>query len=212
MTLHPRRRSWFGQWPTIVWLAVAWMLLWGEISWGNLVGGLVLGAGVTAVFALPAVGFHIRVRPISLSWLALRFLGDLVRASFQVAWQALDPRFEPHGAVVGVRLRNPADLYLTISAELSTLVPGSLVVEAHRLTGMLYLHVLDLESYGGEDKVRADVLALEERVLYALASDEELVNAGLPLGPWWRPAGRAQAEATRPPTQRTRGTRQGGAA
>ena len=41
-------------------------------------------------------------------------------------------------------------------------------------------------------------LALEERVLYALASDEELENAGLPVGPWWGPAARAQATATRP--------------
>lgn len=202
MTLHPRRRSWFGQWPTVLWLTVAWTMLWGEVTWANVAGGLVLGGLVTLVFPLPAIGFHVRVRPASLLWLVAHFLWDLTRASFQVAFQALDLRRVPRGAVIGVRLRNPADLYLTVTAELSTLVPGSIVVEAHRLTGMLYLHVLDLESYGGEEKVRSDVLALEERVLYALASDEELINAGLPVGPWWGRAARAQATATRPPIAR----------
>lgn len=202
MTLHPRRRAWFGQWPTILWLTVAWTMLWGDLTWANILGGLALGVVVTLVFPLPAIGFHVRVRPVSLLWLVAHFLWDLVRASFQVAFQALHVTRVPRGAVIGVRLRNPADLYLTVTAELSTLVPGSLVVEAHRLTGMLYLHVLDLEAYGGEEKVRADVLALEERVLYALASDEELENAGLPVGPWWGPAARAQATATRPPVVR----------
>src|SRR5690606_17709743 len=99
--------------------------------------------------------------------------------SVHVAALALDLRRTPRGAVVGVQLRNHSDLYLTITAELSTLTPGSLVVEAHRLTGMIYLHVLDLDSYGGAEKVRADTLALEERVLRALATDAELEEAGI---------------------------------
>jgi multicomponent Na+:H+ antiporter subunit E len=68
---------------------------------------------------------------------------------------------------------------MTITAELSSLVPGSLVIEAHRLTGMLYLHVLDLDAAGGADKVRQDTLDLEARVLRAFASNEELQAAGL---------------------------------
>lgn len=60
-----------------------------------------------------------------------------------------------------------------------SLVPGSLVVEAHRLTGMLYLHVLDLDRSGGVEAVRADVLAQEERLLRALASPQEQAAAGM---------------------------------
>ena len=58
-------------------------------------------------------------------------------------------------------------------------MPGSLVVEAHRLTGMLYLHVLDVRQSGGIEAARQAVLDQEERVLRAFASDEELVAAGL---------------------------------
>lgn len=189
MSLHPRRRGLLAQWPTIVWLTVVWCFLWGEVTWANVLGGLVIAVVVTTVFPLPAMGIKIRMRPWHLLRLAWYFLSSLTVASFQVAWQALNPRFEPRGAVVGVRMRNPADLYLTVTAELSTLVPGTLVVEAQRITGMIYLHVLDLAASGGEDRVRADVLELEEHVLRALASDEELRRAGLDV-----PGRRGRAE------------------
>lgn len=179
MTLHRRRRKVLAQWPTLLWLALVWILLWGDFSWANLLGGLVVAFIVTLLFPLPALGIRLKVRPMHFMKLVLYFVYDLSVASAQVSWQALNFTRVPRGAVIGVKLRNPADLYLTITAELSTLVPGSLVVEAHRLTGMLYLHVLDLDSYGGREKVRHDVLALEERVLRALASDEDLILAGL---------------------------------
>ncbi len=184
MSLHVRRRTTWRerlrhQWSAIVWLALVWVLLWGSLTWGNVLAGLLVGVLVVVLLPLPALPFHGHVRPLRVVALLARFGLDLFVASFQVAWQALRPGRQPRGAVVGVRLRNPSDVYLTVTAELSSLVPGSLVVEVHRLTGMLYLHVLDLEAYGGADKVRRDVLDLEARVLRALASDAELEAAGL---------------------------------
>lgn len=187
MSLHRRSGSRYRrvatrlrhQWLAVCWLALVWVLLWGDLSWGNVLGGLVVGLVVVVVLPLPSFDVHGRVRPLRVVVLAGRFVVDLVVASFQVAWFAVRSGREPRGAVVGVRLRNASDIYLTVTAELSSLVPGSLVMEVHRLTGMLYLHVLDLEWYGGADKVRADVLALEARVLRALASDAELDAAGL---------------------------------
>ncbi len=198
MNPHARRRALVTQWPTILWLTAVWTFLWGEITWANVLGGLAVGIVVTLVFPLPAMGLPIRIRPWHLLRLAGFFLGSLVVASFQVAWQALSPRTQVHGAVVGVRLRNPADLYLTVTAELSTLVPGTLVVEAQRITGMIYLHVLDLAASGGEEKVRQDVLDLEEHVLHALASDEELERAGLDVPRRWSVRRPARAAAPAP--------------
>lgn len=167
------------QWRTLLALTAIWVLLWGDLSWANVVAGFVIAVTLVAVLRLPVVSTHGTVRPWPLLVLAWRFAADLVVASFQVALQALRVGWEPRGAVVGVRLRNPSDAYLTITAELSSLVPGSVVVEAHRLTGMLYLHVLDLESAGGAEQVRRHTLDLEARVLRAFASTEELVTAGL---------------------------------
>ena len=179
MSLHPRRRRPQVQWASVALLTVVWVLLWGDISIANVLGGLAVSLLVTMLLSLPAVDFHGKVRPAAVVYLFVRFIVDLARASVHVALLALDLRTVPRGAVVGVQLRNHSDLYLTITAELSTLTPGSLVIEAHRLTGMIYLHVLDIDAYGGPERVREDTLALEERVLRAFASDHELEEAGL---------------------------------
>jgi multicomponent Na+:H+ antiporter subunit E len=189
VSLHPRRRARVG-WGTIVWLAVVWVLLWGDLSIGNVLTGLALAVLVTFGLRMQPIDFHGRVRPGRLVVLVARFVADLVRASFEVAAIALRPRYTPRGAVIGVQLRGHSDLYLTMTAELCSLVPGSLVVEAHRLTGMLYLHVLDVRQAGGVEAARAAVLAQEERVLRAFASDDELAAAGLSVGRTVRGVGR----------------------
>lgn len=168
-------------WLMVTWLTVVWVLLWGDLSVGNLIAGLSAALLVTTLLPLPPIEFRGRIRPLGVARLVVRFGIDLVRASVQVALLALSPSRTPRGAVIRVRLRSESDLYLTLTAELTTLVPGSLVVEAHRQTGMLYLHVLDVDVLGGIEKIRADTLAVEERVLRALGSDSELQSAGLPV-------------------------------
>jgi multicomponent Na+:H+ antiporter subunit E len=170
-------------WPSVLWVTVLWVLLWGDLSPGNVIAGLLIGILVPALLPLPAVPYHGRVRPAKILTLAGHFIRDLWTASFQVAFLALNPKHKPHSAVIGVQLRGSSDLYLATTAELSTLIPGSVVVEALRRNGMVYLHVLDLEAMGGPDQVRRTVLSVEERVLRALASDAELDQAGLEGAP-----------------------------
>ena len=179
MSLHPRRHRWRTQWATVVWLTVVWVFLWGDLSVGNVLSGAVIALAVTTGLRMAPIDFHGRFRPLGFLRLFARFAVDLVKASFEVSLIALRPRYVPHGAVIGVQLRSHSDLYLTLTAELSSLVPGSLVVEAHRLTGMLYLHVLDVRQSGGIEAARQSVLDQEERVMRAFASDEELAAAGL---------------------------------
>ncbi|HEY0215479.1 MAG TPA: Na+/H+ antiporter subunit E [Cellulomonas sp.] len=179
MSLHPRRRSLAVQWPTMLWLVVVWVLLWGDLSVGNVLAGAVVAVAVTGALRMTPIEFHGRLHPWGLVVLVARFAWDLVRASIEVSAVALRPRHTPHGAVIGVQLRSHSDLYLTMTAELCSLVPGSLVVEAHRLTGMLYLHVLDVAQSGGVEQARQVVLDQEERVLRAFASDSEMRQAGL---------------------------------
>jgi multicomponent Na+:H+ antiporter subunit E len=187
MSLHRRRGPLAGgwlnrlvaQWRTVVWLTIVWIMLWGDLSLANVIAGVLIAALLITFMPLPSIATSGTVRPWPLLVLVSRFVADLVVASFQVSMQAFRVRHTPHGAVVGVKLRNPSDIYMTITSELSSLVPGSLVIEAHRLTGMVYLHVLDLDAAGGADKVRQDTLDLEARVLRAFASNDELKAAGL---------------------------------
>lgn len=183
MSLHPRRRALRIRVWTALWLAVAWALLWGNFAIGTLVVGLLVGLAVVAVAPMPPIEFHGRVRPLPLLGLLARFAVDLTVASVQVAVQALDPRRSPRSAVLAVPLRSHSDLYLTLTAVLASLVPGSVIVEAHRTSGTLYVHVLDVDSAGGVESARAHVLELEERILRALASDAELAEAGLARRP-----------------------------
>ena len=112
-------------WWEVAWLTAVWVLLWGDLSVGNVLAGAVIGVAVCAGLRMAPLQFHGRVRPLGLARLVGRFVVDLVRASFEVAAIALRPGYTPRGAVIGVRLRSQSDLYLTLTAELCSLVPGS---------------------------------------------------------------------------------------
>jgi len=176
----PRRRV---PWRTIAWLTLVWVLLWGDFSPATTLVGLIVGFGLTAVFPLPSIRFKGQFHASSALFLVWRFAIDLVVASVQVALLALSPSRHPRGAVIRVELLSHSDLYLTFTAQLTTLVPGSLVVEANRQAGVLYLHLLDVDTLGGIEKVRADTLEVEARILRSFASDQELEAAGLARHP-----------------------------
>lgn len=175
----PRRRRRFVPYPSIVvWLTVIWVMMWSDVTLANVVGGLIVAVVVTTVLPLPPVPFKARIHPIGFVVLVARFARDVVVASFQVAVIALRQR-HPRGAVIRVRLRSHSDVILTATAELCSLVPGSIVVEAHRRTGTLYLHILDVDMSGGLEAAHQAVLDQEVRVLRAIASREELEACGL---------------------------------
>jgi len=169
---HPASARWRSLQPaTVVWLTLVWVVLWGDLSAITLVGGVLVAVAVTLVFPLPPLGMSLRIRPHRLGWLAVRFLGDVVVASLQVAWTTLQFRRLPRNAVIEVDLRTHSDLVLTVVAEMVSLVPGSLVVEARRSTHTLFLHVLDARDKAGVDRMRHQVHALERRVELALGTE-----------------------------------------
>ncbi|MEO5744686.1 MAG: Na+/H+ antiporter subunit E [Terracoccus sp.] len=171
----PRGRRRQFQPRAVVAIAVVWMLLWDQLSWGNLLNGLLVGLLVTLAFPLPSIHYAGSLRPLRYAMLIGRFLFDLVLSSWQVMRLALGPR-TPQNAVIGVRLRSRSDFYLTVTAELVTLVPGSVVIEARRSTSMLYLHLIDVGRTGAIEAQRRNVLEVEERVVKALGSRAEIAD------------------------------------
>ncbi|OFE14763.1 Na+/H+ antiporter subunit E [Humibacillus sp. DSM 29435] len=157
----------------VVAIATVWMLLWDQLSWGNLVNGLLVGLFVTLAFPLPSIQYAGSFRPLRYAMLIGRFLFDLALSSWQVLRLALGAR-TPQNAVIGVQLRSRSDFYLTITAELVTLVPGSVVIEARRSSSMLYLHLIDVGRPGAIEAQRRNVLEVEERVIRALGSRAEI--------------------------------------
>jgi multicomponent Na+:H+ antiporter subunit E len=168
----PRRTRSF-QPRAIATIALAWVLMWDRVTWGNVVDGILVGLFVTYAFPLPSIEFTGRLRPHRVAWLIVRFFGDLVAATWQVTRLAFARRM-PRNAVIGVQLRTRSDFYLTLVAELIALVPGSVVVDARRSTAILYLHLIDVEHEGAIDAQRRRVLEVEERVVRAFGSREEI--------------------------------------
>lgn len=164
-------------------LVLVWVLLWGTFSWANLLAGLVVATLVLIFFPLPPVTFAGRIRPLALARFLLRFLADLVVASAQVTWLAFRFGHQPGSAIIAVPLRVHSDLNLTLVAEAVSLIPGSLVVEADRDTGTLYVHVLGVSSLADVISGRRHVLELEARLVRAIGSAAELRRLDAPAGP-----------------------------
>ncbi|MEV4726321.1 Na+/H+ antiporter subunit E [Micromonospora humida] len=156
------------------WLVLVWNLLWGNFSPANLLAGLLVGGAVLVFFPLPPVSFGGRLRLRALLRLAGVFVVELVSASIHVAAIAVRPGFRPRGAIIGVRLRVRTDLNLALTAELLSLVPGTLIVEVDRDAGVLYVHVLDVRSPADLTGSRDRILAVEERIVRAIGSAAEL--------------------------------------
>ncbi len=165
----PQRRK-AVQLPVVLWLTVVWVAMWGDLSTANVLSGVALGTLVLLVFPLPRLPLHVRVRPLRLAWLVLHFLGNVVVASVQVSRSTLRFRQQLRNAVIQVDLRTPSDFVLTVVAEMTSLVPGSIVVEARRASHTLFLHVLDAGDIAGAERMRRQTLALERRVVLALGS------------------------------------------
>ncbi|MFF5214902.1 Na+/H+ antiporter subunit E [Micromonospora sp. NPDC000442] len=174
----PDRRTRTGRWRDQLiaygWLVLAWNLFWGEFTWGNLLGGLLTAGVVLLFFPLPPVTFHGRLRLRGLLVFGGRFVVELVQASAHVARIAVQPGYTPRSAIIGVRLRLPTDLNLALTAEVLSLVPGTLIVEVDRDAGILYVHVLDVRGPAALAASRDQVRAVERRIVEVIGSDAEL--------------------------------------
>ncbi len=174
-----RRRFPKASWITLTWLSVLWVLFWGDLTWGNVLGGLLVALVVTTIVPLPrsVSNRRLTVRPIAFLRLAGRFAYDIVLASLQITWEILK-RKQPPGAIIKVQLRAHSDSFMAATAAMTALVPGSFVVNLHRLTGVMYVHIFDIEYSGGAEGAKQSILEQEERLLRALGTKEELLDAG----------------------------------
>lgn len=166
----------------VVVLTVTWVLLWERLSLFVVVTGVLLSLLVFLVFPLPPIERTGRVRPVALGRLVGRLAVDLVVSSVRVVALSF-ARHTPRSAIIGVRLRTRSDLILTMTSELVSLVPGSLVVEVRRAESTLYIHALDTVDPDRLRQAEQDVLDAEERVLRAFGTDEDVAALDAQAGP-----------------------------
>ncbi|HEY8590542.1 MAG TPA: Na+/H+ antiporter subunit E [Naasia sp.] len=158
-------------------LVLLWMLLWGSFTPVDFLAGLAVAALATRVFELPPVPLSGRFNAWYALLFLLRFLGEVIAGSVQVAALALDPRRLPTSAVVEVRLVSHSDLILTLVAVSLSLVPGSVVLEVDRGRSTLFLHVLSVRDAAAIERTRRQVRDTERRILRALGTRAEYAKA-----------------------------------
>jgi multicomponent Na+:H+ antiporter subunit E len=156
------------------WMVLMWNLLWGRFHLGNLVGGLLVAIAVLVFFPLPPVTLDARLRPGALLRFTARFLTELVTASLHVAWTAVRPGYRPRSAIIAVDLRVRTDLNLTLTAEVLSLVPGTLILDVDRRTGVLYVHVFDVRGAADLAGSRRRIQDVERRLVRAVGSPAEV--------------------------------------
>lgn len=166
----------------VVLLTLVWVLLWDRVTLLTVLSGVVLSVLVVLVFPLPALPKTGGFRPVAVAVLLGRLFVDMVRASVAVVALAFAFGTTPHSSIIRVRLWSRSDLYLTLTSDLVSLVPGTLVLEVHRPSSTLYLHVLDRTEEAGLAQAVEEALAAERRVVRAFGTADEVaaLEAGRP--------------------------------
>jgi multicomponent Na+:H+ antiporter subunit E len=153
---------------------------------------------VTAVFPLRHEQGR-AVHPLAVLSFGLWFVRALVVANVTVAVQVLRPRLDLEQGIVAVPLRTRSPLVATFVANTITLTPGTLTVDirpmefgcddhdvgvepaASNASPVLYVHCL---VTGDPAEVRAEGLALEERVVRAFGTAADRAAVELPPPAW----------------------------
>jgi multicomponent Na+:H+ antiporter subunit E len=158
-----------------VWLVAIWLLLWNDLSVANVVSGVAVAVAVLSLSRLPksyCVGSESGDRPrVSIPHLIYfggYVLVKLVQANLVLAWEIVTPwRDRIHTGIVAVPLRTSSDLAMTVVANVITLTPGTVTIEAKGTPPVLYVHVLHLDDI---ERVKAELLHLEELSVRAFGS------------------------------------------
>jgi multicomponent Na+:H+ antiporter subunit E len=154
----------------LLWMVTLWVLLWGGISIANVISGLVLAVVVLQLTGPPrqaAPEHRAKISPLAALHFVGFFLYKLAEANLVLAWEIVTPRNRINTGVVEVPLRTESNMATMIVANVITLTPGSLVLEAVGSPPVLYVNVLHLHDL---ERVRNNLLHIEELSVRAFGS------------------------------------------
>jgi multicomponent Na+:H+ antiporter subunit E len=151
------------QWPDTAARAAGLFGLWLILTGANpadLAAGVVAAAAATWVSLrlLPPVPLHLR--PLALAAFLLHLAREAIRAGFDVAWRALDPRLPLKPGFVSHRLSLPAGSSRDIFGILASLMPGTVAAGREGRDGLI-VHCLDIRQPVA-DQLAADEARLAE--------------------------------------------------
>lgn len=127
---------------------LVWILITMVFSIPSLVAGIII-ALITAIFAgemliVTERKFHLRRVWYTLEYL-VKFMWELIKANFHVAYIVIHPLLPIKPGIVKVRTKLKRDSALTMLANSITLTPGTLTVDIDVDNQILYVHWIDVK-------------------------------------------------------------------
>jgi multicomponent Na+:H+ antiporter subunit E len=104
-------------------------------------------------------------RPWRVLAFAAFYLWEVVASSMAVAWRVVTPRRRMRSGIIGVPVESRTPFEVTWLANLISLTPGTLTVDADPDQNILYVHGLHVPD---PDAFRAEIRRLEQRLLKVL--------------------------------------------
>lgn len=172
----------------VVWMVFVWIAAFGSVEPLTLLAALAVALGIQWLFPLPNRSGVYAPHPFAVIWLILRFVWDMSRAAVHVTVLILFPR-PREDAILRIEVRSGVPEYLAILVAMTTLVPGTVVVEVDTKERLVYLHCLDVEGQGGIAAIKSATLAQEARIIRAVAPRSVIEEFGLSRGQSARPDG-----------------------
>lgn len=126
-----------------IWLLLTWSLKWQEVLVGVVVA-LLAELFLGDIFPVDAVKV---LSPVRFFWLvvyAVKFMGYVVKANFDVAYRVLNINMPIKPGIVKVRTKLKTDMARTFLANSITLTPGTLSVDL--VDDHLYVHWINISS------------------------------------------------------------------
>ena len=122
-------------------------VIWADQrSWPGILTGLVAGFALIAVYDLTTRRFNYPQRLIRLVRFSAYFLGILVRANLQIAWEILTPGFNQTPRILRYPVAHLNPAQITVLANAITLTPGTLVIDVSANGSLLYVHCMYAEN------------------------------------------------------------------
>ncbi|OMC06584.1 Na+/H+ antiporter subunit E [Mycolicibacter heraklionensis] len=159
-------------------LATVWVLLWGRFTIPNITTGIVVAIAITVLWPMPRVPVRGRVHLVPLVKLLALFTWYLVESSVQLMWLSVRPGPPPLTGVLRVPVTIKSDLVLVLAAGITTLIPGSMVLEIDQVRRILYCHVIDVGSDRSVERFFHQVAQVERLLIDTFERDEDWLPAG----------------------------------
>ena len=158
----------------VVWLTTLWVLLWNDLSVANVVSGVVLAVVVLASSRLASAvcvgsdnGDRPRISPLRLAYFVGYVVVQLVRSNLFLAWEIMTRKNTVRTGIIAVPMRTSSELTMLVMANVITLTPGTVTIEAKGSPAVLYVNVLHLNDV---ERVRVDLRRLEGVCVRAFGS------------------------------------------